>query len=249
MKGKKWFIALQRLLVLAIVIASLAFAEGKVDAVKLTRIQVDVESDAGHRFVSSSEIETQIVDFLGDTASLYLSEINISMLEEKLQQLPSVERAEVYFDLNGMLRASVCQRNPFLRVLNGENKGYWDVNGNGFPTSPDYTTNVPLILGSPDSLKVQKTISVHKKLIVDSFYADFVSAYEWVDGDLFVYPRFGVSEVNWGNPDQLFDSKRNRLKKAYMNVFPAMGFDRYKSINLKFADQVVGIKREDHGGR
>jgi cell division protein FtsQ len=249
MKGKKWFIALQRLMVLAIVITSLAFAESKVDDLVLSQVEVNVYSEAGHRFVLPSELEKQVADFLGDTSSLVLAEINISMLEEMLLQLPSVAQAEVYFDLNGVLCASVYQREPFLRVLNGKYQGYWDSEGEWFPIAKDYSTNVPLILGNPDSVKVRMTISVHEKLIEDSFYTDFVSAYEWMDGDLVVYPRFGVSAVNWGNPDQLFDSKRNRLKKAYINVFPAMGFDRYKSINLKFADQVVGIKREDHGGR
>jgi cell division protein FtsQ len=249
MKGKKWFIALQRLMVLAIVITSLAFAESKVDDVTLSQVEVNVYSEAGHRFIESSELETQVFDFLGDTSQMVLSEINISMLEEKLQQYPSVEHAEVYFDLNGVLCANVSQRNPFLRVLNGDNKGYWDKNGNWFPVAKNYTTNLPLVLGTPDSTQILKAIAVHEKLISDPFYADFVSAYEWLNDDLILYPRYGVSEVNWGNPNQLFDSKRNRLKKAYKKVFPAMGFDRYKSINLKFADQVVGIKREDHGGR
>jgi|GEM_PF-708353 len=249
MKGKKWFIALQRLFVLAIVIVSLAFAESKVKAVELNGITIRVESPEHHRFVREQDVMSQVVDFLGDTSSLMVSEINISMLEEKLNQLPSVERAEVYFDLNGELCANVMQRTPFLRVMDGDAIGYWDRNGSWFPLKAHYTAKVPLILGGPDSTQVMRVVQFHRTLIEDDFYSDFVSAYEWKGDDLLVYPRYGVSEVNWGKATEEFESKRERLKKAYEKVFPAMGFDRYKSINLKFADQVVGIKREDHGGR
>lgn len=249
MRMKKGFIALQRLLVLGLVVVALVAAEKKGEDTLLQSMQVAVESKQGHRFLTVSELEKQVLEYLGDTSDLRLSEINISMLEENLNALPSVAYAEVYFDLNGKLYTKVGQRNPLLRVLGGSQKGYWDNQGVWFPTVAHYTANVPLILGNPDSSEVAEIIEVHKRLVSDMFYERFVSAYEWSGSDLMVYPRFGVSAVNWGDPSDMFESKRNRLKKAYVDVFPAMGFDRYKSINLKFANQVVGIKREDHGGR
>lgn len=249
MKRRKWFIALQRIALLVAVVLALAFAEKNVHSTPLLKSSVIIDRPGKHQFLRTEDLDAEISEFLGDTSVSSLSEINIAMLEEKLEELPGVSRAEVYFRLNGEVCANVVQRKPFVRVLDGERSGYWDESLNHFPAVKHYSANVPLIMGKPDSSQIERIIGFHQVMIADTFYTDFVSAYQWVGNELFVYPRYGIPEIVWGVPEERMSGKMKKLKKVYQSVYPAVGFDQYKSINLKFADQVVSTKREDHGGR
>jgi cell division protein FtsQ len=54
----------------------------------------------------------------------------------------------------------------------------------------------------------------------------------------------GNNRILLGNADSL-ESKFHNLLVFYKKALPQVGWDTYKGINIKYANQVVGVKNEN----
>jgi cell division protein FtsQ len=64
------------------------------------------------------------------------------------------------------------------------------------------------------------------------------------DREIELIPRVGNQRILIGNADSL-DVKLNNLQAFYKQVLPKVGWDTYKVINVKYTNQVIGIKNEN----
>ena len=62
-----------------------------------------------------------------------VGDIDIPLLEKKLNQLPAVDSANVYLNLNGNLNLDIKQRVPAFRLNKDGKDFYVDEKGNEFP--------------------------------------------------------------------------------------------------------------------
>ena len=67
-----------------------------------------------------------------------IGDINIPELEKKLNQLPAIDSANVYLNLNGKLNLDIKQRVPVFRLNNAGKGFYVDEKGVEFPISKNY---------------------------------------------------------------------------------------------------------------
>jgi cell division protein FtsQ len=56
-------------------------------------------------------------------------------------------------------------------------------------------------------------------------------------------PRVGSHRILLGDADSL-ETKFSNLLAFYKQAIPKVGWDAYKVINIKYANQVVGVKRD-----
>ena len=68
-----------------------------------------------------------------------VGDIDIPLLEKKLNQLPAVDSANVYLNLNGNLNLDIKQRVPAFRLNKDGKDFYVDEKGNEFPISKNYS--------------------------------------------------------------------------------------------------------------
>lgn len=182
--------------------------------------------------------------------------INIHDLENKLKANPFIEFAKVYADMDGVIHVEVSQRQPILRVMNRFDQDFYvDQHGLKMPLSQNFTARVLAANGFIDELFANKVDSLHTALARDIFKtADFIRKDSLWDAqiaqiyineqhEIELIPRVGNQRILLGNADSL-SLKFSNLKVFYKQALPMVGWDAYKLINIKYANQVVGVKNE-----
>ena len=241
-----WLVSLSGLVLL------MSFIEVKKASQKCKDLKVILPGR--NNFIERNEIDRILMDAGGALIGRDLRDINIHKLENSLKSNPFIEFAKVYVDMDGVIHAEVRQRQPILRLINRANvQFYIDENGLKMPLSENFTANVLVANGLIDEDFSGKVDTLNTKLAKDLFrMAQFIKAdtlwdsqieqlYVDVKGDIEMVPRVGNHKIILGDADSL-QSKFKNLLAFYKKAMPKVGWDTYKSINLKFANQVVCSK-------
>ena len=200
-------------------------------------------------------IELLQASFTKSLDQLTLSDVDIERVEEVLEAQPFVGDAEAYVDADLVLHITAEQRVPLLRVIadNGQNY-YLDLDGVRLPLSPNYTVRVPVVTGkvvpwSDDYLgkqdhQLQQLLALGHYLRKDEFLHALI---EQIDvsatGELVLAPKLGDQLIYLGRYDAKETPERlERLKIFYREGLPYEGWRKYRSFDLRYADQVVAKK-------
>jgi cell division protein FtsQ len=73
--------------------------------------------------------------------------------------------------------------------------------------------------------------------------AQIAQIYVNTDREIELIPRVGSQRILIGNADSLNVKLRN-LQAFYKQVLPHVGWDKYRTINIKYTNQVIGVKNE-----
>jgi len=185
-----------------------------------------------------------------------LDKINIHQLEKTLQANPFIEFAKVYTDMDGVINVEVRQRQPILRVINRFGQDFYvDQYGLKIPLSANFTAPVLVATGNIDEIFINRIDTLHTALAKALFKtADFIHRDSLWDAqieqitvtqnhEIELTPRVGNQRILLGTADSL-DNKFKNLLIFYQKAIPKVGWGAYKVINIKYANQVVGIKSD-----
>lgn len=203
-------------------------------------IFVEIKDVDGQYFITSSELKKDVLLDLQILDSLSFEEINIKMLEESLDNHPSIRKAEVYSKLDGSLNIDVQQKRPIARVQSSTADYYIDEIGDSMALSSNYFASVPLVNGKVN-VKTRKKLHQFLSLIQqDSFYKDhfggiqILANAEWV-----LYSKLGDHKILFGKAGDI-KRKLRKLKIFYLNKASTKAeLDEIKLLNLKFEGQVI----------
>jgi cell division protein FtsQ len=209
-----------------------------------------------NNFIERNEVDRILMEASGALIGKDLRDINIHSLENSLRNNPFIEFAKVYADMDGVIHVEIKQRLPILRIINRANvQFYIDENGLKMPLSENFTANVLVANGLIDEDFSGKVEALNTKLAKDLYHmAQFIKTDTLWDnqieqlfvdtkGDIEMVPRVGDHKIIFGDADSLQTKFRNLLI-FYKKAMPKVGWDTYKTINLKYANQVVcGINR------
>lgn len=183
-----------------------------------------------------------------------MEDININGLEKKLKANPFIEFAKVYTDMDGVINVEISQRQPILRLMNRFDQDFYvDQHGLKIPLSANFTARVIVANGYIDEAFANQVDSLHTKLAADLFKtADYIrkdslwdaqiaQIYVNKEHEIELIPRVGNNRILLGNADSL-DNKFHNLLVFYKKALPLVGWDAYKVINIKYANQVVGVR-------
>ncbi|WP_462266253.1 cell division protein FtsQ/DivIB [Mucilaginibacter sp.] len=183
-----------------------------------------------------------------------LESINLHQLENKLKSNPFIESAQVYADMDGVIWVEVSQRQPIMRIMNRFDQDYYvDQHGLKIPLSNNFTARVLVANGYIDEVFGNKVDTLHTALAKSLFKTvDFIrkdslwdaqiaQVYVNQDHEIELIPRVGNHRILLGDADSL-ENRFNNLKLFYQKALPAAGWDTYKVINIKYANQVIGVK-------
>lgn len=183
--------------------------------------------------------------------------INIHDIEDKLKANPFIASAKVYTDMDGIIRVVITQRRPIMRVVNLNGQDFYiDETGLKIPLSNNFTANVIVANGFIDEPFGQKVDTLTTKLAKSLFAtADYIrrdtlwsaqvaQLYVNRDHDIELIPRVGDQRILVGDADSL-DVKFRNLLAFYKQALPTQGWDKYKVINIKYLNQVVGVRNEN----
>jgi cell division protein FtsQ len=209
-----------------------------------------------NNFIERNEVDRILMEASGALIGVDLDKINIHQLETSLKNNPFIEFAKVYADMDGVIHVEVRQRQPILRLINRANvQFYIDEKGYKMPLSESYTANVLVANGLIDEDFSGQIDTLNTQLAKDLYrMAQFIKAdtlwdnqieqvYVGVKGDIEMVPRVGNHKIIIGDTDSL-ETKFKNLLVFYKKAMPKVGWDTYKTINLKYANQVIGSKNE-----
>ncbi|MEO0897652.1 MAG: hypothetical protein AAFY71_14705 [Bacteroidota bacterium] len=181
-----------------------------------------------------------------------MNQIDLAMLENNLNQTPSIKHAEVYKSFMGVLNIDVELREAVGRMVNNSGRHlYVDAEKKKFPVSALHTAYVPLVRGDFDEGVVDtfscETISdavpvleyIHQNEFWNAQIAEVIIAQ---NGELTLLPSIGDMNIAFGYPDRI-EEKFSKLMDFYKQVIPVSGWRKYRSVSLKYKGQVIGKKR------
>jgi len=185
-----------------------------------------------------------------------MDDINIHELEARLKSNPFIEFAKIYADMDGIINVEISQRQPILRIMNRFDQDFYvDQHGLKLPLSANFTARVLVANGYVDELFANRVDTLHTALAMQLFKtADYIrkdslwdaqiaQLYVNKDHEIELVPRVGSNRILLGNADSL-DSKFHNLLVFYKKALPQVGWDAYKVINIKYANQVIGVRNE-----
>jgi len=202
--------------------------------------------------VDSTFLNQKIVEmFLQDQISSDSFLINFNDLEKKINSNPHVRGIKVYKDLVGNVNVEVEQFKPVARIVSGINsKNYIDSEGNLFPISSNFSERVILIHMNQDLDIRNKNLKFSQDLIHminfingDDFFSKIISEIEIKrNKNIVIHPQFSKQKIIFGYPDDL-EEKFKKIMLFYNNIAPTKGWNAYKTVNVKFRNQIICDKR------
>lgn len=254
------------LILIAYLVYGLMFSSKQAKGVVCKSIEVEVLDSADYQFVRSATVKRMLTSSKATPMGKPLTDINTKKLEDEISGMVAVRDVQVYKSLDGKLRVTVKQRRPLVRVFNATGQSYYiDDEGLIMPTSPNYTAHVMVVSGNvKEPFKVKPNVNVlawndsivggEKPTICRIYdFAKFVSeddfwnaqiAQVYVNGtrNVELIPVVGPHVIQLGG----FRNFRVKLKKLmafYKEALPTEGWNKYKTINLKYSNQIVCTKR------
>lgn len=243
LKGLAWVVCLAGVVVL------MSFVGVKKHTVKCTNVKILIPG--ADNFIEREEIDAILKQSQGTLIGRRLEGINLNDIEQKIKSNPYIAFAKIYADMDGVIHIEIKQRQPILRVINaGSQDFYIDRNGLKMPVSANFTANVLAANGNIsepfggrlDTLKTQLAQDLYRTALFiksDTLWdAQIEQIFVDEKKDIELVPRVGNQRIILGNADSLEVKMRNLLT-FYKKAMPKVGWDTYKTINIKYTNQIV----------
>lgn len=206
----------------------------------------------GNTMLDSTDVLTAIERSFGyKLESQKTGIVNIERVERVLEKEPFVRDAEVYMDTKNRVHISLRQREPVLRVIDRDgNNFYLDQEAQKMPLSKHYTARVLVATGDitphqPDYLVTSKghilkdLYYLTQYIAADEFWYSMIEQIYVEGGEMILIPKVGKQKIQFGKFEKV-ESKFRRLRKFYEEGMSRVGWDKYRTIDVRFDGQVVG---------
>lgn len=247
-KGFAWIVCLSGLVVL------MGFIEVKKQDVKCENVKIIIPG--ADNFIEREEIDAILAESEGNLIGRNLKEVNTQKIEKTIQANPYIAFAKVYADMDGVIHIEIKQRQPVLRVINAGGQDYYiDKEGLKMPVSANFTANVLVATGNilegfggrVDSLRTPLAADLYQIALYlkkDTLWdAQIEQIFVNNKKDIELIPRVGNQRIILGDASSL-DHKMDNLLAFYKQAMPLVGWDAYKTISVKYANQVVCEKND-----
>ena len=263
MRGLK-NISLVSILLLYLVIISSTISDTR-KQVHCNGINIEIKDKSRTGFLTTEEVK-DIISSKRNVIGMSLKDINLKNIEQILMQFPAIKSAQCYLTEDGRLNVLVSHREPVVRIINHNQKGYYlDSDGYIFPLSKHFSPNVLIANGSiyepfdlkktrnifevnPDSVSLSRhTIYDLLKLVnyidqSDLWRSQIEQIYVTSTYEFELIPRVGANIIQFGRIND-FEEKFDNLRTLYLEGFNKSGWNEYLHINLKFKNQIICTKR------
>lgn len=232
-------------ILLLILLASLGFLYGFSNTRNAQKIikEIDIQFDAEKSFfLTQSMVNKLLIQNNEGVEKQTKSVIDLYMLEEQVLKNPYIEKVSLFMTIDGELITSIKQRQPIARIMTNNTSYYIDSELVKVPLSQNYSARVPLITGVQNDKELQKVIELLIKITKDDFLQkEIIGVHLKSNKEYMMSVRSGNYKIEVGKLTEI-DDKIKKLKAFYNRVFLDSTIYKYKTINIKYHNQVVGVK-------
>tara|TARA_B100001765_G_scaffold101339_1_gene62584 strand:+ start:130 stop:864 length:735 start_codon:yes stop_codon:yes gene_type:complete len=210
----------------------------------------EIVVNSENKFLDRYQIESLITEKMDKDSIIK----NVNIIEKNILANPFVKEIKLYQDLSNKLIVDLVQYQPIARLVSENKKDFYiDLHGNIFPTSTKFSERVLLIhiddninydlknINSTDYGK--KIFTMINYIINDIFLSKIISEIDInYNKNIIIYPQVSKQKIIFGYPEQI-DVKFDKLMLFYKKILPAKGWNTYKTVNLKFKNQIICDKK------
>jgi cell division protein FtsQ len=191
-----------------------------------------------------------------------MKNLKTTEIEANIRKMHEVEEVNVFKQLGGNWGIRLKVRQPYARIFNQYGESYYvDSKGATMAPSSNFTARILVFSGnikdkmdtllvseieSDPKLKNERSLDEIFRISKAIHESPFLSAQisqvfrdKW--GDFILIPRVGAQKIVLGPAPSEKDvtEKLKKLVVFYKNGLPFVGWNKYKTINLKYRNQVV----------
>lgn len=223
-----------------------------------TGIETKFKDEEKNHFIDKDKVKELVIQQLPDQRiDTRIKDIDLQSIENFLKQNPYIKNAEVYIDINGKMWVDIQQRTPLLRILNQKGKSYYICNnGEKMPTTAHFAARVPIANGfiydngKTDSLIAEPFLKqlYDLSLFIENspfWKAQTEQIYVKRNQEVILIPKVGNHEIVLGDLNNLPEKFEN-LFAFYQKALPQAGWERYKTISVKYKNQIVTVGNKNY---
>lgn len=209
----------------------------------LKKINIKIDHESGTYFVNDS-----LVRKIVDGKKLRISEVplgnmNISQIEKALDKSSFIRKSQVFQDINGEMSVEITQEMPFARINTGSDEYYLTRDLTKIPLSNLYSAEVMLVGGRITKKDYKGLKELIMFISADKLLKKHIIAVKKQQPNSFILlVNKGDYVIEFGELKD-FKNKFEKLKLFYNQYLGKVGMNYYKTIDLKFNNQIVATKR------
>lgn len=208
----------------------------------LTKFNIIIDPISKDHFVNE-EIIKNILFHKTEKIEKKIGQLCILKMEKKLNNYHFIKKSEVFLSVDGTLNIEVLQKEPILRIKNGNKEYYLTKDAEDLELSSLYSSNVILAKGYFSKEEKKCLANLIKFILTDELLRNqIISIKKNNINEFILIPKLGNHNIILGNIKD-FKNKLNKLKAFYKQYLNKIDIDQYKSIDLQYKDQVVAKKR------
>ena len=210
----------------------------------------EIVVNSENKFLDRYQIESLITEKMDKDSIIK----NVNIIEKNILANPFVKEIKLYQDLSNKLIVDLVQYQPIARLVSENKKDFYiDLHGNIFPTSTKFSERV-LLIHTADNINFdlkninstdygKKIFTMINYIINDIFLSKIISEIDInYNKNIIIYPQVSKQKIIFGYPEKI-DVKFDKLMLFYKKILPAKGWNTYKSVNLKFKNQIICDKK------
>jgi len=243
--GKKILIILASVLVVGYLIFAAIYFGGSMRNRACVSFEVVVRDNMRLQFVQAHDIVELVKRHELYPVGKTFDEINTLTIRDVILTNELVESAEVFTTSRGTIVANITQREPVLRVIsNTHGSFYVDSNREIMPVSPNFAVHVPLATGVINKEFAKGCLFnfasfLHRNPNWNAWFEQIVVER---NQNVVLIPRVGDFRIIMGTLDN-YATKLDNFALFVERGLNVVGWNRYSEINLRFENQVVGVRR------
>lgn len=263
---KKWIkIAAWTLFALGTLVL-LAFGRSYQLSKEMNAPEITLSIQDGIALINEAEIKAALINKNLYHEGITQEELDINAIEDYLKNMNEIEQVDVYSRLSSNWFINAKIKRPYARIiLPNKDDFFIDNNGKVMGLSPYAKPRILTITGlssripidvkytdliNNDSLitkyKISDCYRISRYVCNDDFYDALIVQVHYTKEDGFLLtPRLGNHQIIFGHAESEEEVSRKfeKLTTFYEEVIPYEGWDKYKTIDLRFKNQIVAKKK------
>jgi cell division protein FtsQ len=247
-------------------ISLFVFANVKQEELKCSMFEIEIDYDGAPILITKSTIRNMVTKSGIRVKDQLITDIPVTKLQKVINSNPYVKKATLSVSVNGVVKAAIQQRDPVARIMDVDNNQYiLDKTGYLMPINQDFPVrlvfangNISIRKNNKPAVKEKATgtntpnqrltgdlsyihkaaMAIHSdsltNALVEQIYLNEMKEIELV-------PKVGNQLIILGDTSQI-NQKLHNLKVFYQEGIKNFALNNYKTINLKYKNQVVCSK-------
>ncbi|MDR1983808.1 MAG: hypothetical protein LBQ28_03155 [Prevotellaceae bacterium] len=230
------------------------FIDNKKQTLVCKNININIDNNETPAFIDVNNIKSVLLNCGEKIIGERLDKINTYKLKQILSKNNAIKSINIFTSIDANLNVEIKQRRPILRIQCENARCYIDDTGYMFPLLARPNLHIPIVTGIMPSAPAKGFAGYIPKngsgkflnqlcefavfLKNNTFWNNMIQQINITNNKVEIVPQIAEHIVKLGSLEN-FKSKLNKLQKFYKNAMPTIGWDKYKTINIEYKNQII----------